>query len=208
MLELPNTIRAPRADEFPSPRDAAAALKARSNAKLVEGFIFHINTQKEIPCLFYAEININNSRLWDLFDSLLQNLPEESAFMYNKSGKTASYGRGKTMAVVMQFLEPYEPELTRDPFIEFGFISNDPAGLEEILVTDCKYLKVWGNDEAAFRKVMLDYNLPETPDMNFVDEFPRAVESLEYFDESVKPTWEMLFEFDGFFDSVIVIETK
>ncbi len=75
MIELPKTIRLARLDEVPKNSTALERLQLINNAKIEEGYTFKLDgsdneEHREIPFKFYSEININNSRLWDLVISL------------------------------------------------------------------------------------------------------------------------------------------
>lgn len=67
MLELPPTIRLPKPDELPDNPEIRERLKHRDAANIVEGFKCLENTTHDLPFRFYAEINVNNSRLWEVF---------------------------------------------------------------------------------------------------------------------------------------------
>jgi len=90
MLRLPVTIRVPLPAEMPHRTDIEELLEKRKNANIVEGYTMRANETRQLPFSFYGEININNSRLWDLFMALSELFPKEIC---------CSYGLNKDEAV-------------------------------------------------------------------------------------------------------------
>src|SRR5258706_5314682 len=169
MLEVPPTIRLPRTDEIPNNPKIFKQLEKRKKANIVEGYVLKYNTTHELPFGFYAEVNINNSRLWKFFNALSDLLPKEICCIYNLYEEKAIYSPYLSKIEILKLLESYKTELTQDCNLEFGLLFNTEDELEEVFVSDTKYLKIWGNKETIFRQVMHDFSLKEIPNLNFID---------------------------------------
>lgn len=199
MLELPITIRQPRLDEVPNDKDIIDLMEKRKSANIVEGFKFFPNTTHELPFDFYSLININNSRLWNLFLSLSKILPDNISAIYNLYEEEPIYSPYLKKEDVLNALALYKYELTLDGFIEFGVIFNVKDKLEEIFVTEAKYIKFWGVNESSFRQIMNEFNLAEIPDISFIDEFPKVVEALTEKDQNAKRPEVIIDELNSLF---------
>jgi hypothetical protein len=101
--------------------------------------------------------------------------------------------------IILTRLESYKTELTQDCNLEFGLIYHAADKLEEVFVAESKFLKVWGNNEIAFRQLMNDFRLGEIEALNFIDEFPKVVESLTMLNKNVKGTETIIEELNNFF---------
>lgn len=200
MLETPPTIRVPQLDELPNRPDVLERLKARERANIVEGYNLTENSTHNLPFKFYAEINIDNSRLWDLFKALAHQMPSILSCIYNLYEEEAIFGEYKDKETILTKLENYRTELTQDCHLEFGLIFQSDDKLEEIFVAESKFLKVWSNNEIQFRQLMNDFCLKEISNLNFVDEFPKVVEPLTMFNEKAKSTEMIMEEFNDFFN--------
>ncbi len=200
MLEAPPTIRLPRPDELPNNPELVERLKERENANIVEGYKLSNNTNHDQPFKFYVEINIDNSRLWELFKALANQLPDNLSCIYNLYEEEAIFSVYKNKNVILKELETYKAELTQDCNLEFGLVYQADGKLEEVFVSDSKFLKVWGNKEIAFRRLMHDFGLNEIPDLNFIDEFPKVVEPLTMFNENAKRTETIIENLNAFFN--------
>jgi len=200
MLEAPPTIRLPRPDELPNNPEVFERLKGRENANIVQGYKLSDNTTHDLPFKFYVEINIDNSRLWDLFKALANQLPDNLSCIYNLYEEEAIFSVYKDKGTILKQLDNYKTELTQDCNLEFGLIYQVDDKLEEVFVSDSKFLKVWGNNEILFRQLMCDFKLNEILDLNFIDEFPKVVEPLTMFNEKAKRTETIIEELNDFFN--------
>jgi hypothetical protein len=201
MLELPVTMRVPNKDELPLNDDVLQKLEKRKHANITEGYTFKYNDQSEdyLPFSFYAEININNSRLWDLFSALANSMPNRVNCIYNFYGEETIVGEYMEKTDIFQQLEKYKPELTQDCNLEFGLLFHVEYVLEEISVSETKYIRFWGSHEIAFRDIMTEFGLSEIPDLEFADGYPTVIEPLSKFQENVKPSREVIEELNKFF---------
>lgn len=191
-LETPPTLRTPNFDEVPKTKDLIEAITKSQSAKIVEGFVFQLNDKKELPFKFYAEININNSRLWELFKTLTIHLPDEISLIFNHADNDAIFGTYQDKYTVINKLSNFTTELSQDCFLEYGVIHQTDYFLEEVFVDCTKYIKYWGMDEAWFKMTMKDFHLIEIPDLNFMDEFPKVREALRLHADDVLETDELI----------------
>jgi hypothetical protein len=186
-LELPVTIRSPRYDELPDNERTRQKLIEREGANIVEGFTLRQNPSSDHPFKIYAEINIDNVNLWALFKALTLEFPEEVCLVYRHIDDEPSFSRYMGKSELMDQIQPFEFELTRDGFLEFGIIYQDEKSLQEIYIKKAKYIQYWGMNEAAFRKTLADFEIYEVEDLNFIDEYPLATESLgSHFPEAIE----------------------
>lgn len=197
-LQLPKTIRFPNEDELP--QNNASVLKRWEESKLaniVEGYTltFKNNDDPENGALgfrFYAEINIDNPKLWNLMLALSKTLPDEVAFLFGYIDADLNYGNYEDKDCVLDFISQYQYELAEDPFINFGLIYNDEETLIEIFVDESKYIKYWGVDEEWFREIMEEFELKEVKGLGFVDEYPKIREALTVLDEKALDSKELI----------------
>lgn len=189
VLQLPKTIRFLNEDELP--RNNASLLKRWEEGKaanIVEGYTLTFKDNKDpengaLGFRFYAEINIDNPKLWNLMLALSEILPDEVAFLFGHVDSDLNYGNYQDKESILDFITQYQYELTEDAFINFGLIYNDEETLVEIFVDESKYVKYWGVDEELFRAMMEEFGLKEVKGLEFVDEYPKIRESLSVLDE-------------------------
>lgn len=194
-LETPRTLRTPDLNEVPNTKDLVDAITRSHKAKIIEGYVLKHNYKNELPFLFYAEININNSRLWNLFKELASHLPEEISLIYNHSDNEPSYGAYQNKYAVIDTLSKFKIELSQDCFLEFGVIHQTDNFFEEVFVDCTKYIRYWGMDEKWFRTTMEKFQLSEVKDLNFMDEFPKVREALRLHFDNVLETEELIEKF-------------
>jgi hypothetical protein len=122
MIELPKTIRPARFDEIPKNSPVFERLQKIDNAKIVEGYSFKLKKSdneehKKIPFKFYSEININNSRLWDLIIALTDLLPDVSSLIIGDSDSEPNYCDYIAKIDLIGNLNKFKTELTRMHFL-------------------------------------------------------------------------------------------
>jgi hypothetical protein len=177
-LKLPPTIRTARPDEVPQRAEVLDKIELRQKANIVEGFVLYQNETHELPFKFFAEINIDNDRLWDLFAALLLQLPEEVCLVFNQKDDEPAYSGYADKYAVYNQLATCKTEIMSDGLLEVGALYNDEAFMEEVFVKSPKYIQYWGMEEARFRKTMAEFNIFEVPSLNFIDEYPMVTEAL------------------------------
>lgn len=195
-LELPKTLRAPEIDEVPMNSSVSERLKLRETAKIVEGFKIlpkdNNPENKELAFNFYSEININNSKLWDLILELSKQMPDEISLIFNHSDCEPEYGKYSDKNQTLDFLAKYETEIISDTFIDIGMIFHSDSELIEIFVPESKYIKFWGVDQESFLKSMNKFDLKEIDGIEFVDEYPKVREPLRSFNENITDSNELI----------------
>ena len=199
MIELPKTIRPARLDEVPKNSTASKRLQDIENSRIVEGYTFKLNAaeneeHKDVPFKFYSEININNSRLWDLLYSLTELLPDVSSLLIGYSESELFYCDYIAKSDLMDNLKKFKIELTEDAFLDWGIIYNDKESLTEIFIPDSKYIEFWGVDIDGFKSIMTKFDLNQVDDMEFIDEYPKVREPLKLFDNSIMDTNDLINE--------------
>lgn len=193
MIELPKTIRPARIDEVPKKSTALERLQLIDNAKIEEGYTFKLKEIKneehrEIPFEFYSEININNSRLWDLVICLTDLLPDIAALIIGYSESEPNYCNYIQKSELIENLKTYRAELIGDPFLDWGIIYQDKESLTEIFIPDSKYIKFWGVNIDRYKSILAEFGLKQVDDLEFIDEYPKVREPLRLFDNSIKDT--------------------
>jgi hypothetical protein len=123
---------------------------------------------------------------------LTEILPDVSALIIGYSDSELNYGNYIDKSELIKNLEVYKTELISDTFMEWGIIFHDTESLTEIFVSDSKYVKFWGVDIDSFRKIMSDFNLLQTDDLEFIDEYPKVREPLRLFNSSIIDTSELI----------------
>ena len=196
MLKIPRTIRDINEDDVPDNSSAMEQAEAKSSAKIVEGFkLFHNEEESEPPFVFGAEINIDNCRLWDLFISLCDELPERVALLFGFYDNDINYGRYTDKNEIILELSKYKREISEDCHLELGIIHHTELEIIEIFIAEAKYIKFWGTDEKSFRDIMNRFNLTEISDIEFIDEYPKVVYPLKTIIEDVADTFEIISDF-------------
>jgi len=187
-LEFPKTIRFLNEDEIPNNPSILKRWEESKTANIVQGYTFKLkenNSENEsIGFDFFAEINIDNSNLWNLTVALSKTLPEVAAVLFGHIDFDLNYGNYEEKDSILKFINQYKKELTQDTFINFGLIYNDDESLVEIFIDESKYIKYWGVDEELFREIMNDFKLEEIENLEFIDEYPKVREVLTRFDEN------------------------
>lgn len=181
MLELPVSIRVPLPEEMPHREDIHELLQKRSKANITEGFVRTPNDTQQLPFRFYAAINVNNSRLWDVFMALTSLLPDEISCVYGLHDEEPSTTGYFTKDYVLTELQKYRAELSQDGSLEFGLLFHTKDKLVELYVSESKYIKFWGSDTEAFVQLMIEWGIPPKDKLEFIDEYPKIVEPLRKF---------------------------
>ena len=57
---------------------------------------------------FYAEININNSKLWDLVKSLSEEMPDKIAVIFGHEGTELNFGKYSNKTETLNFLSKFK----------------------------------------------------------------------------------------------------
>jgi hypothetical protein len=191
-LELPKTTRF--AEERDVPRSYSDKIAARREAHFVEGFVLTEVEDPEQLFRFYAEVNVNNSRLWELFTQLATMLPDVCTclFCQHENADDVTSGEHQDKELTLATLNSMQRELVGDCYLEFGLIYSDETTLIEIYVAESKFVKIWGIDQPHFEQIMAQHGISKFEEMRFVDEFPKVVVPLTTLDAEAKSTEEIL----------------
>jgi len=195
-LELPETLRVPDIHEVPNDASIIERLRKRADANIVEGYTLKLKDDnpdnKDLPFEFYAEINVNNSKLWQLFLELTNLMPDEVSLISGHIDADASYGNYTDRLQAIEFLSIYKNEFITDVFIDFGLIHHTDKVLIEVFVDSSKYIQFWGINIEIFKATMQRFGLFEIENLEFVDEYPKVRTSLAFLDNTVTNTNELL----------------
>lgn len=181
MLELPITIRVPLPEEMEHRADIEELLARRKKANIIQGYKLTDTVSPRMPYTFQADININNSLLWNLVLSLSALLPEDICCSYGSTDDESITTDYLAKANVLQKLMPYKEELTKDCTLEFSLFAHSPEGLTEIIITSFKYIRYSGKNKTAFFDRLQQFQLKEITDLAFVDEYPKIIGPLKKF---------------------------
>ena len=198
-LKLAPTISTPELSYYSLDSDVAKRIKERETANIVEGYVLTRLSSNEDIYNFYAEINVDNDKLWALFKSLVIQMPDEVALIYQHIDNSPKYGMYVDKFALINFLDRLEVELCQDGFLEYGVISHRENSLDEIFVKKTKYLQCWGMEVERFISVMEQYELDVYDNLNFIDEYPLQTESLERHIPDCIKTFDILKSFEDEF---------
>lgn len=119
-------------------------------------------------------------------------LPDEICLVYGLKDEEPHYSGYLDKFEVLNRLETLKTELTQDGFLEMGALFNDEEFMEEVFIQSPKYLQYWGMDEERFRTTMAEFDLYETPTLNFIDQYPMVTEALHLFKPNALQTEKVL----------------
>lgn len=187
-LELPKTLRIATIEEIPDTVENREWLKEIKDAKIVQGYTYQTKPTDDSPFEFYCEINIDNSRLWELFSVLICTMPDEISFIYNHVDSEPNFSPYLSRNKLIEILLKYQKEFSQDGLLEFGAIYQDETVLIEAFVKKYKYIQYWGNNLLTFKNIMSEFELNEIKDLNFLDEFPMVTVPLTLVDSTAIQT--------------------
>lgn len=192
-LKLPKTIRMLEVDTYEGEKYKEIAERAANN-NIVEGYTLNEreNTPPNPPFKFYAEVNIDNNKLWGLFKSLMMNMNEQQSFITSLKDdeiEDAEYSEYQDKYTLYNKLEKYQERLTIDGFLQFGTMYQTETYFEEVFVHNAKYIQFWEMNENKFRELMHNYSLYEVKDLEFIDNYPRVATALDHLEKEL-PTAE------------------
>ncbi|WP_295124314.1 hypothetical protein [uncultured Chitinophaga sp.] len=173
MLVLAPTIRIPHVDELEHRANGHELMERRAHAPIKEGFVVRMNASALLPFRFEACINVNNDRLWQVFISLTEFLPDTVCCTYGTEEPASTLPMHKMEALAG--LYPHKTALSEDAALTFSLVHHDKKTMYEVTVTHTKYIRFYGRDERAFIDKMNIFRLPEFKKLEFVDEYPFVV---------------------------------
>ncbi len=199
MIKLPRTIRPAEEHEIPKGSLAFERCKLIATAKIVEGYkIVDDNTrtqeQKNIPYKFYAEINIDNPKLWSVLLCLANELPDSVSLIYGHEDCDVEFSEYQSKELILKRISPFEIELTQDSFIKWGLIYHDKENLVEFFVDESKSVQFWGVELNSFKAIMAKNGLKEIADIEFINEYPKVREPLTKFNKECMDSENLIYE--------------
>ena len=153
-----------------------------------------------VPYRFQSNINIDNDRLWELFLALAATLPDKTSCQYGLYEEESPVTTGLLQKqFVLQQLEKYREELTRDCSLEFGLLYQAKDLLIELGVSESKYIRYWGVELERFRLLMRSFQLPAVEGLEFIDEYPKIVIPLRDLMPAAKAPETVIYHLDQAF---------
>ena len=181
-LELPKTIRIPEPAELEESADMQELLQQREQAQIREGFELQVNETPEQPDAFYAAINVNHSRLWDVFMQLAAGFSKgEMSCIISVEGEAPVTTGSFPKQQMLTELRKYRLELTNDTSLSFGLLLQTEDAMIKLWVTKSKYIQYWGINQTMFEKQMRMRGIRSVPGLEFVDAYPMVTEPLHTF---------------------------
>ena len=201
MLALPITIRIPTDDEISYRPDFDEILYKRRKARIQEGYTLDLNEAgaHRLPYRFQATINIDNNRLWDLFQALALTLPAKVSCVYGLSEDESASTALLQKQFVLNELEKYRKELTQDCQLEFGLLFQTKEVLIELSISESKYVRYSGVELERFKLLMQSFKLPAVKGLEFIDEYPKIVIPLRELIPSAKAPESVVYYLDQTF---------
>ncbi|HEY1165603.1 MAG TPA: hypothetical protein VGE90_10560 [Chitinophaga sp.] len=201
MLALPITIRIPTDDEISYRPDFDEILHKRRKARIQEGYTLGLNEAgpHRLPYRFQATINIDNNRLWDLFQALALTLPAKVCCAYGLSEDESATTGLLQKQFILNELEKYREELTQDCQLAFSLLFQTKEVLIELGVSESKYIRYWGVELERFKLLMQSFRLPAVKGLEFIDEYPKIVTPLRELLPSAKAPESVVYYLDQAF---------
>jgi hypothetical protein len=176
-LEFPRGIRWPRPEEVPAAHaDAYGRIR---EARITTGFV-----RKATGLGGYTDIieaNVHASRLFAVFRDVGEAIiPSAAAPIVGFKGEDPLLGPYTTRDAALAVLEPYAEPLQHDGFLEFGIIFQRGGRTEEVFIPNVKFLRIWTSRPDDVVSVLCRHGVPEMPDLQFIDEYPRVSQALPF----------------------------
>ncbi|QAA32115.1 hypothetical protein [Clostridium manihotivorum] len=177
LYKLPLGIRIPTNDEYPNEYDVKSINTARDTANITEGFkIAKVSDQN---FTYFAEVNLDVDKIWDVFSHLANNLIDHIAYgiLGFKDEEPLLSNFAEKQAIINIF-EEYKFELTNDGYLEFGIAYYDNSTLNEIYISSFKYMRIWTTKKEPLIKCLNNFGIIESDNLQFIDSFPVVSEAL------------------------------
>ena len=176
LYKLPLGIRIPNNDEYPDTYNIEDINLKRENANIIEGY-----TIKEVvgeKYTYYLEVNVNVDKIWNIFIAITNKIISSVAYgilgLKDEDLKLSNFTSRENL---IQIFEAYSFELVNDVFLQFGIANYNYISLNEIFITNFKYIKIC-TDNIAIIKILDLFEIPVIENLNFIDEFPVVSEAL------------------------------
>ncbi|WP_346846826.1 hypothetical protein [Clostridium sp. UBA3061] len=199
LYKLPLGIRIPKNNEYPSGFDVKSINDKRNSANIIEGFI--IKEVSEQKFSYFAQVNMDADKIWDVFCGLTNKLIESAAYgILGFKEEESILSRFTQKERLINIFEKYKFELTNDGYLEFGIAYYDESTLNEIFVSSFKYMNIWATKKEPLVQVLNSFGIKQIEDIQFIDEFPVVSEALlENASNDVNHYSEVVEHIDGEF---------
>lgn len=182
MLAFPQGIRLANSEDLLNFADYSEVLNKINMATIEPGYKLFCSDDGIFQN--YAEINIDSQHTWNLFCSLCKKLLPTEVLPIVGSAEDDEQdlfkGRYSTTIKLLEQFDRFKFYLVNDCHVQFGFASISSENIFEVFVTPTKHFKVWTNKVNVLEDIMKEYNLVQSHDLQFIDEFPRVTKNLEY----------------------------
>ncbi|MDQ2088128.1 hypothetical protein RBH29_17005 [Herbivorax sp. ANBcel31] len=178
MYKLPKGIRIPNITDISNEFNIEEINKKRSEAKIVEGFT--LKEEKNKKWSFYARINIDIDKFWNLFCQLCNVLflNQNPRGMVGFKNTQPYVGKELSLSELLSIFSDYEYELLNDGYLEFGIANFRENSFCEVFVNNFKIIYVWGSKLEEFILLMDQFNLQKNDCLQFINDFPVISEAL------------------------------
>jgi len=199
MLIVPPTVLVPKPSDFPHREDIEDLLQKRREANITQGFILRPNKTSLLPFSFTVDININNNRLWQLFLALAEDLPATVCCTYGLGGEDPVTTDFLPKTHILSTFNRFELELTMDCSLQYSLLHHTKMMLMEVAVTESKYIRFSGSDNAKLLQKMQLFGLKEIRSISFIDEHPKLVLPLQQIMPAARRAADVLWSFNRAF---------
>lgn len=143
-LVLPPTVRHLQFEEAPKGFDFEEYENKCRQLNLIEGY--RSTLVADALYTYFAEINIDNDRLFDLFKALVVAIPQnELGLIIGEKDEEPIFLPYEDKYRQLNRLTAYKDQLCKDGFVEFGLMYGDDEYQNEVFIKSFKYVQVWGN---------------------------------------------------------------
>lgn len=177
LYKLPLGIRIPNNDEYPSTYDVKEINDNRKNANITEGYtITEVSGEK---FTHYVEVNADSDKVWDLFCAIANKMIDKASYgIIGLKDEEPILSDFNTTENLIRIYKEYSFELTNDGFLQFGIANYSNNSLNEIFVTNFKYMKVWTDQKDILIETLNSFGIYFVENLHFIDEFPVVSEAL------------------------------
>jgi len=189
-LRFPRGVRFLEPGEVPAggPPDTFERLKT---AHITTGYVCHAPQKTGAMPLF--EANAHADRVWLLVKAIAESiLPAAAAPIFGLKNEDPILGPYTSRAAAIGVFEPFVESLQHDGLLEFGIIFQRAGKTNEVFVRSAKYLQMWTTYPKLVRRLLESHGLPEVPNLQFIDNYPRVSETISL--EDGRAGWPIVYE--------------
>ncbi len=150
---------------------------------------------------YFAQVNMDDDKIWDVFCGLTNKLIESAAYgILGFKEEESILSRFTQKERLINIFEKYKFELTNDGYLEFGIAYYDESTLNEIFVSSFKYMNIWATKKEPLVQVLNSFGIKQIENIQFIDELPVVSEALlENASKDVNHYSEVIEHIDGEF---------